>query len=81
MIKNGAKREGIVLGLYIEDETARADAEKIKADIAALNKTMPTYKRVDYIVLTDSEYEKTSTRKVKRDTIMTKHNAENGIIL
>lgn len=80
-IRNGAKREGIVLGLFVEDETIRADVEKIKADILALNKTLPTYKRVDYIVLVDSEYEKTSTRKVKRDTIMTKHNAENGIIL
>ena len=32
-------------------------------------------------ILLDSEYEKTSTRKVKRDTIMSKHNATDGIVL
>ena len=80
-IKNDTKREGIVLGLYVEDETLRGNVDKIKADVLALNKTMPTYKRVDYIVLVNSEYEKTSTRKVKRDTIMSKHNPTDGIIL
>lgn len=80
-VKNNTKREGIVLGLFIDDEQMRSNRDKIKEDLLALNKTLPTYKRVDYIVLVDSEYEKTSTRKIKRDTIMTKHNAENGIIL
>ena len=80
-VKNGAKREGIVLGLFVEDQELRSNVEKIKADIIALNKTLPNYKRVDYVVLVESEYEKTSTRKVKRDTIMTKHDSENGVVI
>lgn len=79
--KNGQKREGIVLGLYVEDESIRSNVEKIKLDVLALNKTLPTYKRVDYIVLVDSEYEKTSTRKIKRDLVLSKHDKINGIIL
>ena len=74
-------KQGICLGLYIEDEELRNNKEKIKEDFRALNKTLPAYKQINYINLVSSEYEKTSTKKIKRATVLNVHDPLNGIIL
>lgn len=68
-------------GIYIEDEEIRKDKEKIKTDFLAINKNLPNYKQVQYINITEKEYTKTSTRKIKRDTVLDNHNFETGIRL
>jgi len=79
---NGNKvLEGICLGLFIEDEEIRKNRNKILEDFRNLNKKLPNYKRIAYINLVDNEYEKTSTRKIKRDNLLKTHNTKNGIIL
>lgn len=79
---NGIKtQEGICLGLFIENEEIRNNKEKILADFRELNKKLPNYKRINYINLVNEEYEKTSTRKIKRDNLLKTHNTKNGIIL
>ena len=55
--------------------------EKIKNDFIELNKKLPNYKQVQYINIVEEEYAKTSTRKIKRDTVLDKHNFETGIKL
>lgn len=40
--------------------------EQIKKDILALNKTLPSYKQVQKVVFRDTEFEKTTTKKIKR---------------
>ena len=43
------------------------DAEKVvKLDIEEINKTMPTYKQINRLVVTDEPMVKTTTGKVKR---------------
>ena len=74
-------KQGICLGLFIEDAQMRANTEQIKADFRALNKTLPVYKQINYINLVETEYEKTSTRKIKRDTVLNVHNPKSGIVL
>ena len=74
-------KEGICLGLYIEDLDIRSNKEKIKHDFRELNKTLPVYKQINYINLVDREYEKTSTKKIKRDNLLASHDSKNGIIL
>ena len=71
----------IVVGVFIEDEGARKNIEKIKEDFRAVNKTMPAHKQVNYVNIVDKEYEKTSTKKIKRTTIDQTHNTKTGIIL
>ena len=71
----------IVVGVFIEDEDARKNIEKIKEDFRAVNKTMPAHKQVNYVNIVDKEYEKTSTKKIKRTTIDQTHNTKTGIIL
>lgn len=56
-------------GLYIPDELMRANVERIAGDIRAINALMPSYKCIDYIELPDCEYEKTSSRKIKRNLL------------
>ena len=54
---------------------------QIQEDLRALNKKLPLYKQISYVNLVDNEYEKTSTKKIKRDIVYLKHNKENGINL
>lgn len=80
MTKGSASRQIICAGVYIADEDARANVDKIKADMEKINALLPDYKRIEYIELPKTEYEKTSSRKIKRTTIPTKCSGE-GIIM
>ena len=74
-------KEGICLGLYIEDPEIRKDTAKIKEDLRNLNKQLPSYKRISFVCLSENEYEKTSSKKIKRTTIEKNHNIKNVIVL
>jgi len=74
-------QEGICLGIFIEDNEIRNNKEKIQEDFRTLNKKLPVYKQINYLNIVETEYEKTSTKKIKRDTVLSKHNGLNGIKL
>ena len=59
-------RDVLCVGLYIDDEEIRKDRARIAADLSAVNALLPAYKQVEYAELPDQEYEKTSTRKIRR---------------
>ena len=61
-----ATREILCAGLYISDAECRANRSAIKADMEKINAELPEYKRIEYVELPDTGYEKTSTRKIKR---------------
>ena len=49
------------------DKEIQPDAEvKIQEDITALNKQLPNYKKIGKTIIRNQEFEKTSTRKIKR---------------
>ena len=75
-----ASRDIICAGLFIKDESIRSDRGRIEADFLKINELLPDYKRIEYIELAESEYEKTSTRKIKR-TILPQECSGKGIIL
>jgi len=68
-------------GVYIDDENIRTNKDKIKEDFIELNNKLPNYKQIQYVNLPNVEYVKTSTRKIKRDTVLDNHNFETGIKL
>lgn len=78
---NGISKEIICLGIYIEDETIRNNKEKIHHDIAEINNTLPAYKQIRFVNIASTPYEKTSTRKIKRDTVMQKHDPTTGFAI
>ncbi len=43
------------------------EKERIKADVLALNKELPSFKHVQKVLFRDTEFEKTTTKKIKRN--------------
>lgn len=78
--KGEVNTDVVCAGLFIEDETKRADRKGITADIAKVNALLPDYKRINYVELPSEGYEKTSTRKIKRMALPTKCSG-NGLII
>lgn len=70
-LAGGASRDILCAGLYIKDEEIRRDTARIRSDIEAVNALLPEYKNIEYIELVDEEYEKTSTRKIRRTQLPT----------
>ncbi len=69
------KVEGVNEVMVFEDEklicaeiyTELVDEkDRIKAEVQALNKVLPSYKQVQKIIFRDTEFEKTTTKKIKR---------------
>lgn len=54
------ENDGITAEIYAEDETG------IRESILALNRELPPYKRIQNISFRSSEFEKTTTKKIKR---------------
>ena len=75
--KNGV--QVLCAGLFIEEEAVRNNHAKISEDVKAVNKIFPSYKQIQFVNITTEEYPKTSTRKIKRDTLLNLHNFETGI--
>lgn len=75
-----ASRQIICAGLFIKDEGVRADHKAIKEAMMKVNGLLPDYKRIEYVELPGSEYEKTSSRKIRRTSLPDKCTGE-GIIM
>lgn len=75
-----ALRQMMCAGLFIKDETIRADRDAIKEAMMKVNAKLPDYKRIEYVELPESEYEKTSSRKIRRSVLPEKCTGE-GIIM
>ncbi len=71
----------ICAGIYIEDISTRKNLNKIKGDFIEINKNLPVYKRVGCVDVLDSEFEKTSSQKLQRESAYSKHNDAIKIII
>lgn len=79
---NGKKKEILCCGVYIEDEEARKNVDKLKADFAIVNEKLSAYKKINIIHMATEPYERTSLKKVKRgDAVLIRHKPENVIKL
>lgn len=70
----------ICAGVYLDNEIAPSK-EQVKQDFLSLNQKLLVYKRIAYVDFVDSEYEKTSTRKIKRDLAEKRHTKDKGLII
>ena len=69
-----AENTGIYASCYLDEVYIKtnniADPQaKLREDVAAWNKTIPSYKRVTDVFVSEIEFEKTTTRKIKRNTV------------
>ena len=76
-----ASRQIICAGLFIKDEVLRADRDAVTKDIARINGLLPDYKRIEYVELVSQEYEKTSSKKIKRTQLPLKCSGEGIMIM
>lgn len=60
------KDNAIVAEVYLDEEVADAK-ERINADIQVVNKRLPLVKNIGKVVIRDTEFPKTTTKKIKRD--------------
>lgn len=56
----------IVAEVYLDDETPDAN-ERIDADIQAVNQRLPQIRNIGKVVVRDTEFPKTTTKKIKRN--------------
>ena len=64
--------------VYCENEEITAeiyteDAETVKKSIRELNRTLPVYKHIQKMKFRDTEFEKTTTKKIKRNLVVPKN--------
>ena len=55
----------IVAEVYLDEDVPDAK-DRIDADIQAVNKNLPLVRNIGKVIVRDTEFEKTTTRKVKR---------------
>ena len=61
-----SENDVITAEIYTENE------EAVKTAIRSLNKSLPIYKHIKNIKFRQTEFEKTTTKKIKRNTVVTK---------
>ena len=62
-----AEDGAIVAEVYFDPESAADCAERLDGDILRLNKMLPIYKNIGKIRVRDTEFPKTTTKKIKRE--------------
>ncbi|MEE1013494.1 MAG: AMP-binding protein [Clostridia bacterium] len=64
------EKDMIVAEVYTNaEENREAVQAQIKSDILAMNKNLAVYKQIKKIKFRDTEFEKTTTKKIKRNTL------------
>ena len=62
-----AENNRITAEFYLDTAGTPDAPQRIKADVAAVNRTLPLYKQIAEIKLRDTEFPKTTTLKIRRD--------------
>lgn len=68
------KDQRIVAEIYPDEEYARkypagAVEEELHKALAEINRTLPKFKQIGSVIIRASEFQKTTTKKIKRDTV------------
>jgi len=65
--------ESLCAQVYLDEEQTKEmgdiTKEKVKADILKVCNELPAYKKIDHVVIRDTEFEKTTAKKIKRNKV------------
>lgn len=67
--------------VYLDPEAGEIKNEKIIEDFRKLNQTLPQYKRITYVEVTDTEFVKNATKKVVRQPAIERHKEIGGLVI
>lgn len=63
-----SQKDGQICAEVYLDKEVEVEAEnKIHSDIMLMNKSLPNYKKIGKVLIREEEFEKTTTRKIKRN--------------
>ena len=63
-----SEKEGMIQAeVFLDKELEEKAEQKIHEDILVLNKSLPNYKKIGKVEVREQEFEKTTTRKIKRN--------------
>ena len=71
-----ANGDTIIAEVYLDNERFPGCAAWLEQDIAALNQTLAIYKNIGKIVIRETEFPKTTTKKIKRKYISKKEKGD-----
>ena len=60
-------QDDVIVAEMFLDEEVPDGRERIDADIQAINKTLPLVRNIGRVVVRDTEFPKTTTKKIKRN--------------
>jgi len=61
-----AQDDAIVAEVFLDTENVPDCVSRLDGDIVALNQTLPPYKNIGKTIIRDTEFPKTTTKKIKR---------------
>lgn len=67
--------------IYLDSEKGEISKGQIIEDFRRLNQNLLSYKRIAYVEITDSEFEKNASKKIIRTKAFERHNKTNGLII
>ena len=62
-----AEGDTIVAEVFLDTENEPGCATRLDGDIAQLNRTLPPYKHIEKTIIRDTEFPKTTTKKIRRE--------------
>ena len=69
-LEEGMNERSLVAEVYLGDGPERTRAEEsLEQDFAAVNRSLPVFKRIKRINVRDTEFEKTTKKSIKRFTV------------
>ncbi len=67
--------------VYLDSEYGEVSNEQITKDFRALNAKLGVYKRVSYVEITDTEFDKNATKKIIRKPAIDRHKKTGGLYI
>ncbi len=74
----GERSKVICAEIYLGE---KVDEDKIVQDFRALNKEIASYKRISYVEILESEFEKNASRKIMRKPALARHKEKGGLVV
>ena len=80
-IKVKEEKDEICALIYLDSEKGEKSNDEIIADFRKFNQTLPPYKRIGYVEVVDTEFEKNASRKIIKKPALERHKEQGGLII
>ncbi len=75
----GEKKRLICAEIFLGDE--KKTDEEIITDFRKINQTIAPYKRISYVEILESDFERNASRKIMRKQALARHKKTGGLVI